>query len=518
MTDSTLEQALNALPRRFPGPGGAAAVIKDGKVLARHAWGYANAETRLPFTPASLFRMCSITKQFTCALLLDAFDDPTALDADVATRLPNLQEPPPGMLHLAHNQSGLRDYWAVAMLHGAPIESAFGDEESTRVISGTRSLHFRPGTSYSYVNQNFRLISDIVQNRLGRSFAELLQARLFDRFGMSRALLAADTRAMPDGTQGYEGSEVTGYRPAVNNIYWTGDAGLGASLDDMIAWELAIDAQRDDPAGWYNRLSMPVSFIDGAPARYGFGLQRGRLFGREMTGHGGALRGWRSHRLHLAAERLSVVVMFNHMSEAHAAAATLAAAVLGEIPPPSLGTPGNPHIPGIYLDSDTGLSARIEAEDARLRVGYTYPPEILENWRDDGAGTDGTRLSLRGEDLWMERPQENRSGWLKRQIAGEGTLDVAGRFHCDELGAQLSVVNAGGALYGGFSGMLGLGRMERLQPLSQDLWLLPCLRALDHSPPGAWTLSFQRDESGNVTGARVGCWLARDLFYRRMSD
>ncbi|MFT9296566.1 MAG: serine hydrolase, partial [Gluconobacter sp.] len=69
MSDSLsarLEAAVSALPVRFPGPGGAVAVVKDGEVLVRHTWGYANAERRLPFTPSSLFRMCSITKQFTC--------------------------------------------------------------------------------------------------------------------------------------------------------------------------------------------------------------------------------------------------------------------------------------------------------------------------------------------------------------------------------------------------------------------------------------------------------------------
>src|SRR5271155_3278590 len=172
-----LDRALDALPRDYPGPGGAVAVLRDGEVLARHAWGWANAELRIAFTPRTLFRMCSITKQFTCGVVLDAFPDPSALDADVSARLPNLEQPAPPALRLCHNQSGLRDYWAVAMLHGAPAESPFGDAEANRVIAGTRSLHFTPGTRFSYVNQNFRILSDILQDRAGRSFAELLRTR-----------------------------------------------------------------------------------------------------------------------------------------------------------------------------------------------------------------------------------------------------------------------------------------------------------------------------------------------------
>src|SRR5207244_2693376 len=107
-----------------------------------------------------------------------------------------------------------------------------------------------------------------------RSFAELLCNRIFDRVGMASALLAADTRALPDGTEGYEGTVASGFRTAENRIQWTGDAGIGASLDDMIAWERHIDATREDATALYPRLSAPVCFADGAPAPYGFGLGR----------------------------------------------------------------------------------------------------------------------------------------------------------------------------------------------------------------------------------------------------
>jgi D-aminopeptidase len=47
------------------------------------------------------------------------------------------------------------------------------------------------------------------------------------------------------------------------------------------------------------------------------------------------------------------------------------------------------------------------------------------------------------------------------------------------------------------------------------MWALPCPRALDHTPPGDWTLSVRR-EGGRVVGLSVGCWLARGLAYDRI--
>lgn len=514
---AALDRAIEALPRSYPGPGGAVAVLRDGATLIRHAWGWANAERRLAFTPRTLFRMCSITKQFTCAALLDAFPDPSALDADIHARLPALQQPAPTALHLAHNQSGLRDYWAVAMLLGSPVEAPFGDTEAARIIAAIRTLHFAPGTRYSYVNQNFRILSDILQDRSGRSFADLLRDRIFAPAGMHTALLAAETSAMPDGTQGYEGTQATGFRVAENRIQWTGDAGLGASLDDMIAWERHIDATRDDAGALYRRLSAPTQFADGTPAAYGFGLGRGTEFGRALTGHGGALRGWRSHRLYVPAERLSVVVMFNHLSNAHDAALDVLAAVLGEErPAPAAGT--TPDWAGAWLDPDTMLSARIDTAPEgwlRLRYGHTAERLALQPDGSAQAANGSIHLHRTADGLHMQRATENLRTTL-RPCPGTPTTDVAGRFRCDELDAELTVADAGGTLYGGFSGCLGQGRMELLDPIGPDLWALPCPRALDHTPPGDWTLAFQRDESGRVAGATVGCWLARGLDYARI--
>jgi len=512
-----LELAAGALARNYPGPGGACAVLRDGEVLVRHAWGWANVEQRIRFTPKSLFRICSLTKQFTCGVVLETCPEAQQLDAAVRELLPRLEGPAPTALQLCHNQSGLRDYWAVAMLHGSPIEAPFGEREAARVIAGTRSLQFTPGTRYSYVNQNFRLLADIVQARSGRSFEELLRRHLFDPAGMADARLIANTRAMPDGTEGYEGTQIAGFRPAVNRVIWTGDAGIGASLDDLIAWERSIDAGRDAADSIYARLAAPVSFVDGTAATYGFGLSRQRELGHDATGHGGALRGWRSHRLHVRSLRVSVVVLFNHLSDAHGAAVDLLTAVLGLDRPTPADVLTPPAWLGAYLEPQTGLAVRIDlAADRRLRLRYGHAAERLELHADGSASNGSTRLYLSAGGLCLERPVDNQHSLLQPCV-GATRLDVAGRYHCAELDAELTVVDAGGALYGAFSGFLGPGRMELLDPIGPDVWALPCPRALDHTPPGDWTLHFRRDASGRASSAIVGCWLARGLPYERLA-
>ncbi len=520
MTHAALDQVLAALPSRYIGPGGAVAVLRDGAVLARHTWGWADAERRIPFTPLTMSLICSISKQFTCALLLDQFPDPTILDADLRRRLPLLEGEAPGILDLAHNQSGLRDYWAVAMLYGAPVEGHFGPQDADRIISRTRSLHFAPGTRYSYCNQNFRLISDLIEQRTGAGFGDLLRRRIFDRAAMPYARLNADTASVPGGTVGYEGTLATGFRPAVNDIYWTGDAGISACLEDMIAWEQFIDATRDEPESLYGRIAAPVTFRDGAPAAYGFGLARAQFFGRAATCHEGGLRGFRSFRVYVPEERISVITLFNHMADPRGPAVDVLGALLDAPPAVEVPDVASGDFAGCYLEPESGIAVRIEmTADYRLRLQFGHGVDLLSPSADGDYRSASVRLHRGEAGLWMTRPHENLSSLLtpwEGESAPKSANDIEGVFRSAELGAEITCVSAGGTLYGAFSGMLGQGAMQPLLPYGPDTWLLPCPRALDYSAPGDWTLRFTRDEAGRVSGLTAGCWLARGIGYHRV--
>ena len=488
------------------------AVLRDGAVLEQRAWGWADRDGRVPFTAQTLFPVCSITKQFTCALLLDQAPDPAVLDAALAARLPHLAQPP-AVRDLCHNQSGLRDYWALAMLCGAPVEGVFGPADADRLFAATRSLHFAPGTRFSYSNGNFRLIGDLVAAQAGQPFADLLRRRVLDVADMPTARLAPDTAALPGGAVGYEGSVESGFVPAVNRIHWTGDAGLAASLGDMIAWERFIDRTRDDPGSLYHRLTGPVTFRDGTPARYGFGLNRLDFEGRIGTGHGGGLRGWRSERCYLPAERLSIVVMFNHMADARPAVLDLLDAATGSSRPPAADRPADPNWTGTFREPETGLVVRLEPT-ATGRVRLHYARNELLDPADGEASGAGTVLARVDGAVWMTRATDNLRSRLQA-VTGEPRRDVAGRFRCAELPSVLVIEAVGGVLHGTFEGWLGRGVPQALLPVGDDLWRLPCPRALDFAPPGDWTLAVQRDGSGTVSGLEVGCWLARQVIFTR---
>ena len=514
-----LTRALDLLAQTYRGPGGVAGVVKDGQIIARRVWGHADMADRLPMTAATRLPICSVSKQFTCALLLDQIADPASLNPFVADYLPGFTQPLPSVQNLADNQSGLRDYWALTVLHGAFPEQQFRRSDALPLLARMKTGHFPPGTSYSYCNNNFRILGELIERATGRDLATLLHDRIFAPAGMTTAALLPDSRHNADGVVGYEGHDAIGFLPAQNGIWWAGDAGISASLDDMLAWEQHIDATRDDPAGLYNRLSRPPTFADGSPAAYGNGLSHAEVAGRATTGHGGALRGFRTHRRHVGSERLSVVVMFNHEADAQAAALGLIEAALGEA------TPETPQSPegwtkvwnGLWQDDTDGLVLRTVVEGQGLRLDYATTPAPLVVGADDVARGKGISLERQGTTLIMRRDDENRAITAQPLVPLDHAdiTPLVGLYWSDELQASMQIGGSDGAAHAGFEGMLGRGPVERMYPVATDIWIITTRRSMDASPPGDWTLQVHRD-GDKVTGLTLGCWLARGIHYQRV--
>lgn len=513
--DKALEAALNRLAQNFGGPGGVAGVVKDGHVIARRAWGYADLTARQPMETTIRLPICSISKQFTCGVLLASAVDLAELESRMAGLLPKFIGALPTIRQLCDNQSGLRDYWALTVLQGAEATQSFSREDALPLIARMKTGHFPPGAAYSYCNGNFRLVAELIEAETGQALGDLYAEYFFGPAGMTTAKLTPDTRHPADGVVGYEGNDATGFFPADNGIFWIGDAGISASLDDMLAYEVWIDATREDEHSLYRRLSVPPAYIDGTPASYGFGLSHDTIAGVKVTGHGGALRGFRAQRFHAANQRLSVVVIFNHEASAHTAAVSLLKAALGQ-----RDVKGQQPVgwAGQWLDPVSGLLLRVAEDTGGLTLRFATGRDRLLVGEDGVARGAGVRLTRDGQDVRMQRSAENlRVHALPLHVLETAdATELAGLYHSDELEADMRIETRGGGVYAGFEGLLGSGPMELLQPVGRDVWVLTTRRSMDAPAPGDWTLQVRRDPASKISGLTLGCWLARGLDYHRV--
>lgn len=527
-----VQGVLDSIARRHRGPGGAIAVLKEGKLLGQRVWGFADLTKRIPLTAQMQLPICSITKQFVCALLLDleANPPPTLANVDIRAKLsdhlaelldPDLVKGRLTIDQLCNMQSGLRDYWAMTTLLGAkPDDEFLVDRDCPPMRERTKSFQFEPGTEISYCNLNFHLLARVIERATGESLGKLLEERVLRPAGMESAFLCPNTAKHPGPCVGYEGDETHGFVPAINRMEWSGDAGLVASLDDMIAYEKYLDdCITSSQPNWYQTAIKEPKFKDGTPATYGYGLSHNIIGNVKTVGHGGALRGFRLDRRHAPSEQLSVVVLLNSDADPSGPSAEILREVLDIAKPPvSTIKPAEKWF-GAFIDQHTGLSLVVTkgAPEGEVTVSYAGEPENLKLTTETHAKNTHTVATIDGDSLIVHRVRDNQKQFTAiRIVPDESILKntlFQGLYTCKEIGSTFHCMGDAGTLYGAFDGYIGNGHATPMKYLGGDVWVLTCPRGLDAPAPGDWTVRFHRNEQNLVSGFTIGCWLARGIEY-----
>ncbi len=529
--EDSFQSILESIPGRYRGPGGAVAIVKDGELAAQHVWGFANLEQRIPLQPSTIMPICSISKQMVCYCLVALERDPATMpfDAEAAINdlLPNLsiEDKRAAIQDMKNMSSGIRDYWALTTLCGAQVEGRFTmSEHAPEMRKLFKSYHFKPGSEFSYSNTNWHVLGLLAEMQAGHGLEGVLKERLFTQAGMTTAQLGADTSTLPGPCKGYEGDETHGHTPAVNKIVWEGDAGIVASLNDMIAYEKHLHRSWDDEGSIYRALAREQVFVDGTPTRYGNGLSRDKVGSFAAMGHGGGLRGFSLHRRHVPEKRLSAIVMFNHMANASTAGSDILKRVL-KVPTPAKTSTliRAPEWEGVFFDANTQLAHRVTRgkKDNEIVVSNSHS-ETVKLTAANQAESPNIIVEIDGDSLEMNSLSDHRkvsATRLKSTLAPGQAADYIGDYRCEEIDSAFHCTGDGksGMLYGSFEGFLGRGPTYLVRHAGDDVWSLANPRAMDEPAPGDWTLAFQRDHGkGVVSGTTIGCWLARKLEYVRV--
>lgn len=202
---------IEVLMRPYDGavPGASLLVVREGVPVIRRAWGLSNLEDRVAATPATNYRLASVTKQFTAAaILLLAEGGKLSLGDRVGRWLPSLPAATGTVTirHLLTHTSGIVDYEDVIPV-GATVQ--LRDADVLRLLESEDSTYFVPGTNYQYSNSGYALLALIVERASGQSFASFLNLR--SHRTLRRTMRAHDTAsagASPERWSGTPGRRV----------------------------------------------------------------------------------------------------------------------------------------------------------------------------------------------------------------------------------------------------------------------------------------------------------------------
>jgi beta-lactamase class C len=320
---------LDRLAERHAVAGLATAVVVDNKVVFEKTVGYANAATRQPVTPDTVFRLASLSKAFATALTGLLVDDgKLSWDTKLVDVLPYFKLKD----MQAADQATVADILGQKL--GLPrntydnmLEGDIPYEELVRKLDEVNMV-CAVGQCYGYQNVAFGMIGDVIFARTGDFFYHLVDKRIFYPLGMTnasygRAALesskswARPHRASARGWIPFEPSE-TYYRVAPA-------AGVNASLRDMEKWLIAQMGGRQDvlPTKLLNVLHAPgvatPSELHATPwrrarltaAHYALGWRVFTYGGETLIYHAGAVAGYRTMIGFFPKYHVGVVTMWN---------------------------------------------------------------------------------------------------------------------------------------------------------------------------------------------------------------
>ena len=297
-------------------PGCAVSVIQGGDVLFAKGYGAANLEYDVPITPATVFHVASVSKQFTAlAVALLAAEGRVSWGDDIRRHLPELPDfgVPITLRHLAQHTSGMRDQWSLLQMAGWRWEGdVVTQDDVLDLLSRQTALHFRPGTEHLYSNSGYTLLAVVVERVSGQSLRAFTGARVFEPLGMTRTTFRDDhTLLIRDRAYAYAADGAGGYRLSIPDFAVAGATSLFTTVEDLARWNRNFRTGEVGGRRVVRQLQETTTLAGGAQVSYAFGLVHGTHGGRRTVGHGGTDAGYRSEFLRFPVEDLAVAVLCN---------------------------------------------------------------------------------------------------------------------------------------------------------------------------------------------------------------
>lgn len=420
--DAQLVAALDELFRgNYPAaePGAAVIVVRRGETLLRKGYGMANLELDVPMEPDMVFRLASMTKQFTAAaVMLLVEEGKITLDAPITTYLPDFptQGRPVTVDHLLTHTSGIKSYTSLPGWRSRVME----DLRPQQVIDLFKDepLDFEPGEGWSYSNSGYFLLGAIIEKVSGESYARFVEQRIFAPLGMESTRYGRPRRVVPRRAAGYAGPPGA-YRNAayisMDQAFAAG--GLLSSVDDLARWDASLYTDQLLSTASRRRMWTSQRLPDGRDVHYGYGWGLAEYEGHRLIHHGGGIDGFVTCGVRLPDDEVFVAVLSNN--------------------------PGAPRPPQLLAMEAATL---VIGKPPSQRVGVRVAPEILDDYVGVYAVADRPEeigvVTREGEDLFV---QLGDGGKHRLLAASDSEFLVSerfdrGRFERDEEGEVVRVL------------------------------------------------------------------------------
>ncbi|MEP7304379.1 MAG: serine hydrolase domain-containing protein [Acidobacteriota bacterium] len=271
-------------------------VRREGEPDILRSYGVADLENDVPATPRAVYRIGSLTKMFTAAVVMRLVERGALhLNDTLGEVVPDF--PTHGhritVEQLLTHTSGIKNYTELP----AFVEQARRDlthQQMARLVA-TEPLDFEPGADYKYSNSGYYLLGVIIEIASGSTYYEVVERELCVPLQLRDTCYVDDYRLIKHRVRGYDiWNEMTFNSGQLSMMPPFAAGGLGSSAADLIEWGSALLGHRVVTADSLKRMTTPGRLNDGTPTAYGFGMELAEVAAHRKWFHSGRINGFRS--------------------------------------------------------------------------------------------------------------------------------------------------------------------------------------------------------------------------------
>ena len=295
-------------------PGCAILVARQGQIIYQKAFGSADLELNVPLTPEMVFKLASVTKQFTAVAILQLVEQGKIYLQDSLQKfIPDF--PSKGYTitieNLLTHTSGIRDYMQI---NYQTQNMERWDFEPKQLIDSFKNypLQFEPGTKFSYSNSGYYLLGYIIEKVSQKSYQSYVRDNILTPLALTHTYFDSDGIIIPRRVNGYR-KDKTDFR---NADFWSPTIAYSAgellsTTEDLYKWFKGLLAYKILKKETLEKALTPFTLKNGSVTTYGYGWYIQNLSNVRSIEHSGKMNGFTCNEIYYPQQDVFIAALFN---------------------------------------------------------------------------------------------------------------------------------------------------------------------------------------------------------------
>ncbi len=295
-------------------PGCAVLIAKKGQIIYQKSFGSADLELNVSIKPDMIFRIGSMTKQFTAIAILQLVEqDKLSLKDSIQKFITDF--PSKGhtitIENLLTHTSGIVEYTQLDIPDPFIRRKDFAPREIIELFKN-KSLEFQPGSKFKYSNSGYFLLGFIIEAITNKRYEEYIRESIITPLGLTSTYYDNINEIIPGRVKGYRKDNGTIENADYQSTSIPFSAGaLISNNADLYKWNNALYNYTVIKKETFDKAITPFKLTDGTQTNYGFGWFIIDMDGSQSIQHGGNINGFRSNGIYFPKEDVFISTLFN---------------------------------------------------------------------------------------------------------------------------------------------------------------------------------------------------------------